>query len=122
MTPRWCILARRWNLGRIRLSGAGLQYFTHVVDERLYGAWYRILSPTQMEVLGVGMLEVVSFAGAEPNAVASAVLENFVRHRIDAGIPLPSLSLAPLNAAKIISSARDVVPASDEELVKLPTK
>lgn len=70
---------------------SGLRYFTHEVDGALYGAWYRIISPTQIEVIGVGMLESGEFAGFSPESSAKSILENFVRLSRSMGIAVPSL-------------------------------
>jgi len=78
---------------------AGLQYFTHTVDEHVYGAWYRIISPTEIEVIGVGLLESVDYAGFSPENAAKSVLEKFVRQRIVEGIPIPNLDALPPIAA-----------------------
>lgn len=56
-----------------------LHYFTHSINGKVYGGWYRLVSPGDLEVLGVGSMETVSFAGFEPEAVARSVLEEFVR-------------------------------------------
>lgn len=78
---------------------SGLQYFTHTVDDHIYGAWYRIISPTEIEIIGVGLLESANYAGFSPESAAKSVLENFVRQRITDGIPIPNLdSLPPLAA------------------------
>lgn len=74
---------------------SGLLYFTHGVDDHVYGAWYRILSTTEIEVIGVGMLELADYAGFSPESAARSVLENFVRQRIVDGVPIPSLDALP---------------------------
>lgn len=56
-----------------------LHYFTHSINGKVYGGWYRLVSPGDLEVLGVGSMETVHFAGFEPEAVARSVLEEFVR-------------------------------------------
>jgi hypothetical protein len=33
------------------LKNFDLQYFTHTIDGKLYGGWFRILAPSQLEVL-----------------------------------------------------------------------
>lgn len=72
---------------------SGLQYFTHVVDEQVYGAWYRIISPTEIEIIGVGLLACANYDGFSPDGAARSVLENFVRQRIVEGMPIPNLPL-----------------------------
>lgn len=78
---------------------SGLQYFTHIVDEHVYGAWFRIISPTEIEIIGVGLLECANYAGFSPDSAAKSVLENFVRQRIVDGVPIPNLDALPPMAA-----------------------
>lgn len=78
---------------------SGLQYFTHTVDDHVYGAWFRIISPTEIEVIGVGLLELAGYAGFSPDSAARSVLEKFVRQRITEGIPIPNLDVLPSMAA-----------------------
>lgn len=82
---------------------SGLQYFTHTVDEHVYGAWYRIISPTEIEIIGVGLLEPANYAGFSPESAAKSVLENFVRQRIIDGAPIPNLDALPPVAAMNIT-------------------
>jgi hypothetical protein len=77
------------------LRVAGLQYFTHTVDDHVYGAWFRIVSPTEIEIIGVGLLESATYTGSSPDSAARSVLENFVRQRIRDGIPIPNLDALP---------------------------
>jgi hypothetical protein len=74
---------------------SGLLYFTHTVDEHVYGAWYRVLSASEIEVIGVGLLEPANYGGFSPESAAKSVLENFVRQRIVAGVPVPCLDVLP---------------------------
>ena len=74
---------------------SGLQYFTHTVDGHVYGAWYRIISPTEIEVIGVGLLESANYAGFSPDSAARSMLENAVRQRLDSGVPIPNLDTLP---------------------------
>lgn len=60
-----------------------LHYFTHSINGKVYGGWYRLISPGDLEVLGAGSMETVRFAGFEPEAVARSVLEEFVRRHAD---------------------------------------
>jgi hypothetical protein len=73
----------------------GLQYFTHTVDDHVYGAWYRVISPSEIEIIGVGLLESANYAGFSPDSAAKSVLENFVRQRIIDGVPIPNLDTLP---------------------------
>jgi hypothetical protein len=68
-----------------------LNYFTHLIDGAVYGAWYRTTSSNELEVIGVGMLESGEY-GFSPEAAAKSILENFVRLRQRMGAPVPSLS------------------------------
>lgn len=70
---------------------SALQFFTHAIDGAVYGAWYRTLSPMELEVIGVGMLEQGEYAGFSPESAARSILENFVRQRRKMGAPVPSL-------------------------------
>jgi hypothetical protein len=67
-------------------------FFTHFVGEELYGGWYRVLSPTEVEVQGVGLLERVSWEGRSPEAAAQCCLEEFVNRRARDGEPATPLS------------------------------
>jgi hypothetical protein len=64
-----------------------LHYFTHSINGKTYGGWYRLVSPGDLEVLGVGSMETVPFLGYEPEAVARSVLEEFVRRHSEHGDP-----------------------------------
>lgn len=75
------------------MVATGLNYFTHAVDGAVYGAWYRVISPTHLEVIGVGMLESGEYGGFSPENAARSILENFVRLRRRLGAPVPSLEL-----------------------------
>jgi hypothetical protein len=77
------------------MTEAELVYFVHSVDGARYGAWYRVVSPYQLEVIGVGMLETVEFAGYSPESSAKSVLENFVRMQKSMGIEMPTLEDDP---------------------------
>jgi hypothetical protein len=68
-----------------------LTFFTHVIDAELYVGWYRVRSPTEVEVQAVGLLEVVSWEGRSPEAAAQWCLEQFVRCRQRSGEPIPVL-------------------------------
>lgn len=74
---------------------SALQFFTHAIDGAVYGAWYRILSAEEVEVIGVGMLEQGSYAGFSAESAARSILENFVRQRRTLGAPVPSLEVLP---------------------------
>lgn len=76
---------------------SGLVYFTHVVDGHVYGAWYRVISSTQIELIGVGLLEFVSYGGFNPENAAKSNLEQFVRMRARMGAPIPHLESAASN-------------------------
>lgn len=86
---------------------AELRYFTHVVDEQAYGAWYREIGPREIEVIGVGLLEVVSYAGFSPEATARSVLENHVRQQLERGTPMPSIKDDVSTAATVAFDETD---------------
>lgn len=73
------------------MDGKGLNYFTHTVDGEVYGAWYRVVSPNAIEVIGVGLLETCDYAGFSPESTACSVLENCVRENVRLRMPIPSL-------------------------------
>jgi hypothetical protein len=56
-----------------------LTYFSHEVDGRPCGGWFRVLSPTELEVIALGQMERVRFAGLDAVSTARSVLEQFVR-------------------------------------------
>jgi hypothetical protein len=89
---------------------SGLRYFTHEVDGAVYGAWYRIVSSTQIEVIGVGMLEPGEYAGYSPESSARSILENFVRSRMRMGAPVPSLT-SHTESNEDVNSASDAQPS-----------
>jgi hypothetical protein len=76
--------------GKDLIVNSGLQYFTHTVDGAVYGAWFRVISPDQVEVMTVGLLETGTFS-FNPEIAARSILENFVRWRARAGAPIPCL-------------------------------
>lgn len=73
------------------MENGDLRYFTHSIDGKLFGGWYRVLSPHDLEVLGVGILETVQYRGYDPEITARSVLEEFVRRRMRSGKPLPAV-------------------------------
>ena len=74
------------------LKNFDLQYFTHTIDGKLYGGWFRILAPSQLEVLGIGLMQTVQFCGSQPELTARSVLEAFVRGLARNGRPIPAVS------------------------------
>lgn len=68
-----------------------LTFFTHVIDDQLYGGWYRVRSPTEVEVQSIGLLEIASWEGRSPEAAAQCCLEAFVARRQLTGEPTPVL-------------------------------
>ena len=73
------------------MTDAELNYFIHSVDGANYGAWYRVISSDQLEVIGAGMLETAEYGGYSPESSARSMLENFVRQQRSLGIVVPSL-------------------------------
>ncbi len=55
-----------------------LQYFTHPVDGRLYGGWYRHTG-TSVEVYVRGQVRTVPVGDRPPEQVAQTVLAEIVR-------------------------------------------
>lgn len=82
--------SRLVRLGRL-LKEFELSYFTHSIEGKLHGGWFRALSPDEVEVLGIGMMETVACAGFDPETTARSVLEEFVRRRAQYGAPIPAL-------------------------------
>lgn len=73
------------------MTDAELNYFIHCVDGANYGAWYRVISSDQLEVIGAGMLETAEYGGYSPESSARSMLENFVRQQRSLGIAVPNL-------------------------------
>jgi hypothetical protein len=62
-----------------------MTFFTHQVNGRTYGAWYRQLAPREIEVMGAGFLCKTTYAGRDELSVARSVLEDFVRMQMQSG-------------------------------------
>lgn len=73
------------------MKAADLSFFTHDVEGVSYGAWYRVIGQTDVEVLAVGLMQTVPLAGLGAEEVARTVLEDFVRARSRFGAPLPTV-------------------------------
>lgn len=58
-----------------------LFYFTHTINEKTYGAWYRRLSSTEIEVFAVGLLRRAPCAEGQELAASRAILEEFLHSR-----------------------------------------
>lgn len=58
-----------------------LVYFTHTTNARTYGAWYRRLSSTEIEVFAAGLMKRASCPEGQELATSRAILEEFVRSR-----------------------------------------
>lgn len=87
-------------------------YFTHSIDGRLYGGWFRIVSQYELEVLAVGILRTVRFGGFDSEQAARSVLEEFVRRRMRGGNPVPTLNdKITTSATQTTSSDPDRRPA-----------
>lgn len=56
-----------------------LNYFTHEVDGRLYGGWYRSLAGESIEVYARGQVRSAPLAGARLEEKACRLLEDVVR-------------------------------------------
>ena len=62
-----------------------MTFFTHQVNGRTYGAWYRQLAPRELEIIGAGFLRKASYAGCDELSVARSVLEDFLRGQLQTG-------------------------------------
>lgn len=74
------------------MKNSNLQYFTHTIDGKVYGGWFRIVTPSQLEVLGIGLMESVAFCGSQPELTARSVLETFVRRLAQNGRSVPAVA------------------------------
>lgn len=68
-----------------------MTFFTHQVNGRTFGGWYRLLGPHEIEIMGAGFMSKTSYAGSDELSVACSVLEEFVRMQIRTGGPLRPL-------------------------------
>jgi hypothetical protein len=59
-------------------DNSDLTYFTHEVDGRLYGGWYRLLDGGRIEVLAMCKIAVASAGSSAPES-AKSVLMGLVR-------------------------------------------
>jgi hypothetical protein len=62
-----------------------MTFFTHSVNGRTYGGWYRQLAPHEIEVMGAGFLCKTTYAGCDELSVARSVLEDFLRDQMQSG-------------------------------------
>ena len=62
-----------------------MTFFTHQVNGRTYGAWYRQLAARELEIIGAGFLRKTSYAGCDELSVARSVLEDFLRGELQTG-------------------------------------
>lgn len=93
--PALTVFPLRWNsnagsrvsYGSRRAMGGGagvkepLVYFTHTINAKTYGAWYRRLSSTEIEVFAVGLMKRASCPDGQELATSRAILEEFVGSR-----------------------------------------
>jgi hypothetical protein len=84
-----------------------LTFFTHVIDGKLYGGWYRVRSPTEVEVQAVGLLEIATWEGRSPEAAAQCCLEQFVARRLRNGEPTPLLDEIAAELQEVDAYAND---------------
>jgi len=68
-----------------------MTFFTHRVNGRTYGAWYRHVSPRELEIIGAGFLCKTPYAGSDELSVARSVLEEFLRSQLQTGAKPQSL-------------------------------
>jgi hypothetical protein len=68
-----------------------MTFFTHQVNGQTYGAWYRHLSPHELEIIGAGFMCKTAYAGCDELSVARSVLEDFLRSQLLVGAKPQSL-------------------------------
>jgi hypothetical protein len=76
---------------RVEVHYEEMTFFTHRVNGQTYGAWYRHLSPRELEIIGTGFMCKTSYAGCDELSVARSVLEGFLRGQFQTGAKPPSL-------------------------------
>jgi hypothetical protein len=76
---------------RVEVHYEEMTFFTHRVNGQTYGAWYRHLSPRELEIIGTGFMCKTSYAGCDELSVARSVLEGFLRGQLQTGAKPPSL-------------------------------
>lgn len=69
----------------------GMTFFTHRVNRRTYGAWYRQIAPREIEVIGTGFMCKAAHAGSDELSVACSVLEEYLRRQMQIGARPQSL-------------------------------
>ena len=94
--PRSCVCAlgvelRLLTKSRTEVHNDEMTFFTHRVNGQTYGAWYRHLSPRELEIIGAGFMCKTSYAGCDELSVARSVLEDFLRSQLQTGATPPSL-------------------------------
>jgi hypothetical protein len=76
---------------RIEVHYDEMTFFTHQVNGQTYGAWYRHLSPHELEIIGAGFMCKTAYAGCDELSVARSVLEEFLRSQLQVGAKPQSL-------------------------------
>jgi hypothetical protein len=76
---------------RIEVHHDEMTFFTHRVNGQTYGAWYRQLSPHELEIMGAGFMCKTAYAGCDELSVARSVLEDFLRSQLLIGAKPQSL-------------------------------
>jgi hypothetical protein len=76
---------------RVEVHNDEMTFFTHRVNGRTYGAWYRHLAPLELEIIGAGFMRKATYAGSDELSVARSVLEDFLRGQLQAGAQPQSL-------------------------------
>jgi hypothetical protein len=84
-----------------------LVFFTHIVGGQTYGAWYRMLPSDCIEILSIGLMQILSLDGRRAEDVACDALEEFVRVRQKLGHPVPSLPSEVIAGAHHKCSAKN---------------
>jgi hypothetical protein len=68
---------------------SSLIYFTHALDGRTYGGWYRRLSATEIEVFAIGLMTRATCPEGQELAASRATLEDFVRRQPSQAVAIP---------------------------------
>lgn len=89
-----------------------LHYVYFELNGYRYGAWYRILSPQHLEVMAVGMLEVVRYAGSNPSEAVCAALQAFIERRAEAGLPVPGMPITEESTQDLPKAAERCQPST----------
>ena len=56
-----------------------LIFFTHTIEGKSYGGWYRLLSPSEVEVIALGLIRTVPCVGVKPEDASRWCLEDLIK-------------------------------------------